>query len=159
MHSSTVCEECGKSFKDAARLFTHQKKSCRLGKRSLRELLSGARELWKAKESRPRKHPKVTQGASRPRSRSPAESIRQSESHALPPTPLPAGEPHFGAFAQPEGAQNPSNHRSTAPGHEQAPVMVENEIPMQTACQLIPSPASLVSIVFKVFDLLLSNHV
>lgn len=143
---SLICEECGKLFKDSARLFTHQKKSCRLGKRSLRELLSDARELWKARESRPRKHPKTAQGASRPRSRSPAESISHPASNALPPTPLPMDRPHSGGFAY--GVHNPSNHCSTGPVHGHASVIDQNEVPqvMQTGCQQLPPPPSLASI-------------
>jgi Plavaka transposase len=55
MNPSNECEECGKAFADSARLFTHQRKSCRPGKRSWEELLSDARDLWKSKESGPRK--------------------------------------------------------------------------------------------------------
>jgi hypothetical protein len=41
------CEECGRTFCNSAGLFTHQKKKCGPGKRSIRELLSDAKNYWK----------------------------------------------------------------------------------------------------------------
>jgi hypothetical protein len=66
MNPLNECEECGKAFTDSARLFTHQKKSCRPGKRSWKELLSDARDVWKAKESESRKRPRLEPAATTP---------------------------------------------------------------------------------------------
>ncbi|KAH6880577.1 hypothetical protein BKA70DRAFT_1447153 [Coprinopsis sp. MPI-PUGE-AT-0042] len=67
MEAAFECEECGKTFCNTAGLFTHQKKKCRPGKRSIKELLSDARDYWKVvnlkqgagASNTPRKRPRL----------------------------------------------------------------------------------------------------
>ncbi|KAH6904736.1 hypothetical protein BKA70DRAFT_1226591 [Coprinopsis sp. MPI-PUGE-AT-0042] len=78
MNTDLECEECGRTFLNTAGLFTHQKKSCRPGKRSLKDLLSDARGYWKtvskeASSSQKRRRLGSPQGSNaRPVQRSPA---------------------------------------------------------------------------------------